>query len=118
MAKIVIAGGTGSMIPNVDYYVVIADRMTDVAREIIDVLAATKKHKILILSRKVCAYPNGARITADEVSRASHQIAKREVMSRMLSQIIRLWRNYQPSSSVTMSYSRLSRRFLISQRLY
>ena len=77
MVKIAIAGGTGSTIPMLKVLYCSANHELGVAREIIDVLAASKKHDILVLSRKVHPYHNATRVAADDLLRALRRIASR-----------------------------------------
>lgn len=55
MVKIAIAGGSGSRLsrPEKLYVCRIANVLIDVALEVIDALVATRRHEILLLSRKV-----------------------------------------------------------------
>jgi len=60
MVKIAIAGGSGSVFSTsllMSKFLQYTNGSTDVAQEIIDVLVASEKHEILLLSRKVRIFP-------------------------------------------------------------
>jgi hypothetical protein len=59
MVKIAIAGGSSSELSTTSCssFRSVPNNLADVAQEILDVLVATKKHEIVLLSRKVRILP-------------------------------------------------------------